>query len=258
MSRRINAVLDGVQLSEIGPILIQEVHEPPADMEITYGARPGRSGQDVLSRRRRSLKVTIEAAIKELYDLSNRNNILQAVAGWANGSILELSNHPGQQLHVVCKNYPALGNVREYTQTISVELEADENPFWEEKLPTVVSGSGSSGTSQLYIPGTAPEIPVEATFTPSGALTSLTVTASCGGVTRSIALSGMSVASGTAVRLYYAAWDRLEIMAGTTSLLQYRSAASADDLLIPAGTATLTWSANVSGSMQFSARGRWL
>lgn len=258
MSRHINAVLDGVQLSEIGPILIQQVNEPPAEMEITYGARPGRSGQDVLTRRRRSLKVTIEATIKELYDLSTRNNILQAIAEWANGSILELSNHPGQRLNVVCRNYPALGNVREYTQTISIELEADENPYWEETVPAIVSGSGSSGTAQLYIPGTAPEIPVEATFTPSGALTSLTVTATCGGITRSIALSGMSVASGTAVNLKYAAWDRLEILAGSTSLLQYRSASSADDLLIPAGTATLTWSANVSGTMQFSARGRWL
>lgn len=258
MSRHITAVMDGTQLDTLGPILIQQVNEPPAEMEITYGTRPGRSGRDVLTRRRRSLRVTIDAAIKELYDLSKRKDVLQAIAGWADGSVLELSNHPGQQLHVICRNYPALMNVREYTQEISIELEANENPFWEEKIPATAAGSGASGSTQLYIPGTAGEIPVNASFTPSGTLTTLTVTAACGGVTRSITLSGMSLASGTAVQLTHAAWDRLEIVRGSTGLLQYRSPASSDDLLIPSGKATLSWSANVSGSMQFSARGRWL
>lgn len=258
MSRHINAIMDGVPLDAIGPVLIQEVSEPPAEMEITYGTRPGRSGQDVLASRRRSLKVTIGAAIRELYNLGNRTSILQAMAGWANGSVLELSNHPGQQLHVNCRSFPALGNAREYTQQISIELEANENPYWEEKYPVSASGTGASGSAQLFIPGTAGEVPVLASFTPSGTLTSLTVTAACGGISRSIALSGMSLASGTAVEFRYAAFDRMEIVRGTTGLLQYRSADSADDLVIPAGMATLTWEANVSGTMRFEARGRWL
>lgn len=256
MSRRVDAILDNVRLRDIGPVLISQVREPPAEMEITYGARPGRSGQDVLSCRRRLLRVSIDVQIKELFDLALRTSAQQAIAGWSRGSILELSNHPGQRLHVKCRNYPALGDVRDYTSELTIDLEADEIPYWEDKIPVTGSGSGASGSVNLFIPGTADEIPVDVIFTPSGTLTSLTVTAACGGISKSITLNGMSISG--AVKLTHDAGSRLEITSGSTSLLPHRTAASADDLLIPAGAATITWSANVSGSMQLTARGRWL
>lgn len=257
MARHVDAVMDGVPLNAVGPIIIQQVLEPPAEVEITYGARPGRNGQDVLSTKRRALHVILQTAVHELYDLKRRNEVVQAMAAWASGSVLELSNHPGQRLHVTRKSGPALENVRDYTAQISVDLEANMIPFWEEKTPVTASGSGASGSKTLFIPGTADEIPVNAVFTPTGTLTALTVTAACGGITRSISLSsGMSITG--AVSFERDAFNRLSIKNGSNSLLRYRSEASDDDLLIPAGTSTLTWSANVSGSMQFSARGLWL
>lgn len=256
MARHVDAIMDGVPLNAVGPIIIQQVQEPAAEVEITYGARPGRNGQDVLSTKRRALHVVLQTAVHELYNLQRRNEIVQAMAAWARGSVLELSNHPGQRLHVTRKSGPALENVRDYTAQISMDLEADMIPFWEEKTPVTASGTGTSGSKTLYIPGTADEIPVEAVFTPTGTLTALTVTAACGGITRSISLSGLSVTG--AVKFERDAFNRLSIKNGSTSLLRYRSEASDDDLLIPAGTATLTWTANVSGSVQFSARGLWL
>lgn len=256
MARHVDAIMDGVPLNAVGPIIIQQVLEPAAEIEITYGARPGRNGQDVLSTKRRALHVVLQTAVHELYNLQRRNEIVQAMAAWACGSVLELSNHPGQRLHVTRKSGPALENVRDYTVQISIDLEADMIPFWEDKTPVTASGTGTSGSKTLYIPGTADEIPVEAVFTPTGTLTALTVTAACGGITRSISLSGLSVTG--AVKFERDAFNRLSIKNGTTSLLRYRSEASDDDLLIPAGTATLTWTANVSGSVQFSARGLWL
>ena len=256
MARHVDAIMDGVPLNAVGPIIIQQVQEPAAEVEITYGARPGRNGQDVLSTKRRALHVVLQTAVHELYNLQRRNEIVQAMAAWACGSVLELSNHPGQRLHVTRKSGPALENVRDYTAQISIDLEADMIPFWEDKTPVTASGTGTSGSKTLYIPGTADEIPVEAVFTPTGTLTALTVTAACGGITRSISLSGLSVTGD--VKFERDAFNRLSIKNGTTSLLRYRSEASDDDLLIPAGTATLTWTANVSGSVQFSARGLWL
>lgn len=256
MARHIEAVMDGVPLSAVGPIIIQQVQEPAADMEITYGARPGMNGQDIIARRRRSLKVTIDTAIRELFDLGRRASILQAMAGWANGTQLELSNHPGQFLAVKCRAYPSLGAVRDYTQKISIELEASEVPYWQDIVPVTGSGSGTSGTVNLFVPGTADQIPVDLTFTPSGTLTTLTVAVASGGVTRSITLSGMSISG--AVSLRNEAGDRLGIVTGSTSLLQYRSESSADDLMVPAGAAQITWSANVSGTLSASVRGRWL
>ncbi len=256
MARHVDAWMDGVQLSSIGDVIIQNVNEPAPDQETTYVQRPVRSGQDVQKNKRKSLKVTIETVIRELYDLPRRTRIQQAVAEWATGGVLELSNHPGQRLRVIGKASPALGKVRDYNSTVSIELEADVVPYWENLQPNSASGSGSSGSVSLLIDGTADEIPVEATFTPSGTLTSLTVTVACGGVTRQIALSGMSV-SGTVV-FGRDDYDRLTIKNGSTSLLRYRSDSSADDLIVPHGNATVSWSANVSGSMVFSARGRWL
>lgn len=256
MARHVEAIMNGVPLSAVGPVLIQQVQEPPAEMEITYGARPLRNGQDVLSSRRKSLKVTIDTAIKELFDLGKRSSILAMMAGWAKGTTLELSNHPGQFLAVKCRNFPSLGAVRDYTSKISIELEASEVPYWQELIPATGSGSGTTGTVNLFVPGTADDVPVDLTFTPSGTLTSLTVTVSSSGVTKSISLSGMSVSG--AVKLQREAGDCLGIVTGSTSLLQYRSESSADDLMVPAGAVEVTWTANVSGSMAASARGRWL
>lgn len=256
MARHIEAWMDGVRLSDLGDVIIQDVNEPAAEMEVTYSPRSFRSGQNVIKRRRKSLRVTIHAAIHELFDLPRRNQIRQAVAEWCGGTYLELSNHPDQRLKVICKGEPGLGDVREFTSQLNIELEANEIPFWEEKVPSTVTGSGSSGSETLFIPGTAKEVPVEVSFTPGAALESLTVTVSCGGVSRQIALSGMSVTG--AITFGRDEHDRITIRSGTTSLLRYRSASSADDLIIPAGQATVTWSASTGGSISFSARGRWL
>ena len=154
---------------------------------------------------------------------------------------------------------PALGNIRDFNSLIRIELEANDVPYWEEKTKNTATGTGSSGSTSLMLAGTAKEIPVEVSFTPTGgALTGLTVTAACGGVTRSIQLSGLSVAQNSAVVFGRDSHDRLTIKNGSTSLMSKRTQASADDLILPAGVATVSWSANVAGTAEFSARGRWL
>ena len=257
MARHIEAWMDGTRLGGIGAIVIDDVTEQAAEVEITYGIRVFRSGQPVLKKRRKSLKVTISGKIHELYDLKKRAAIRQAIAAWCNGDVLQLSNHPGQQLHVICRAEPGLGAVRDFNSLLDIELEADSIPYWEDIIPNSVSSSGTTGSASLLIAGTADEIPVEVSFAPGSTLTSLTVTIVCGGVTKSIALSGMSITSG-AIVFGRDSEDRLTIKNGDTSLMRYRSAASADDLIVPAGKATVSWTADVSGSITFSAKGRWL
>ena len=48
MSRHIEAWMDGVRLSEIGAIVIQDVNEPAPEMDIVYTSLPFRGGQDVI------------------------------------------------------------------------------------------------------------------------------------------------------------------------------------------------------------------
>lgn len=257
MARHVDAWMDGIRLADLGPILIQEVNEPSADQEITYGNRPGRAGRDVLVNKRRLLRVSIEIAIRELFDLGVRTRAVQAVAGWASGSILELSNHPGQRLHVQQKAAPALGKVRDYTTTMTIDFEASVIPFWEETLPVAITtASGTSGSGTLLIPGTADGVPVECTFTPGGTLTALTVTVASGGVSQQIQLAGMSTTA--PVIFGRDSEDRLTILSGGISLMRYRTQNSADDLLIPCGSATVQFASDVAGTATFSARGRWL
>ena len=140
MARHIEAVMDGVRLADLGNIVIRSVNEPDPEMEIEYINRPTRGGREVQKRKRKALRVTINAAIHELYDLKKRNEIRQAVAKWCDGSILELSNHPGQRLHVISKAEPGIGDVRDFNSEMAIELEANEIPYWEESAPNTPAG----------------------------------------------------------------------------------------------------------------------
>ena len=260
MARHMDAWMDGVKLADVGAILIQQVDESPAEMEITYGTRPIRPGSDVLQNKRKSLKVTLTCAIREIKDLKVRTHILQRMAAWASGSILELSNHPDQQLRVRCKAFPALGSVRDYTSEIKIELEAAEFPYWEDTVPMEWTASSSaSGSKSIIIPGTA-QSPITFRFTPSGAMSNgtLTVTATGGGITKQIVLSGLNVSSGAVLELGPDSMDRFLIHAGTSNYLSCRSMASADDLVLPAGIATVSWVSSVAGAVGIHVRGRWL
>lgn len=260
MARHVEAWMNGKRLGDLGQIIIQQVSESAPDQEIVYGVRPIRAGQNVRRNRRKALRVSLSIAIRELFDLPRRTAILQQIAGWAaGGGILELSNHPDQQLHVICKSVPALGDVRDYTSEMTIEFEADEIPYWEDKAAVSASATtGASGSATLFVPGTCRDVPVTAVFTPgSGStVTSLSVSVTGGGKTNAIALSGFSASA--PVTFGRDEHDRLQITAGTASLLRYRSAASDDDLIIPAGAVTCTWVSNVSVTPAFSAKGRWL
>lgn len=256
MARHVDAWMDGVKLASLGPILIQGVTETSPDQEIVYGVRPVRAGQNVRNNRRKALRISLDLAIRELFDLQRRTAVLQAVAGWCKGGVLELSNHPDQQLHVICKSIPALGSVRDYTSEISIEFEANEIPYWEEKWPVYASGNGNSGSVNLFVPGTCDDVPIDIVCSPASTATALLVSVSCGGATRTINLSGISTASD--ICFSRDEHDRLQITSGTASLLRYRTEQSADDLTVPAGVVVCSWESSCSCSVDFHAKGRWL
>lgn len=256
MARHIDAWMDGVRLADLGAVFVQGVDEPAPEMDIEYVNRAIRGGRGIQKRKRRALQVTIHAAIHELFDLKKRAEIRDAVAQWANGSILELSNHPDKRLHVICLAEPGLADVRDFNSTLDITLEADVIPYWEEKWPVSVAGSGTSGSKTLVITGTAQEIPLEITASCGSGMPTLTVAVTCGGVTKAIGLAGM--AGVTTINFSRDTQDRLQILTGTTSLLPYRTVTSSDDLMVPAGIAHLSWFSDASVNITFSARGRWL
>lgn len=251
--RHIDATMDGVALTTIGGIIVKEAHEDAPTMEITSGERPGRYGQLLLGKKRQSLKVAVECLIMEIHNLATRTAKAEALAKWADGSVLELSNHPGRVLNGYLSAAPALGEVRDYNSTLRVEFTADVIPYWEDKTATTVTDSGTEESGNLTVPGSAPT-PISITVKPnSGTLTSFSVTV--GGQT--IALTDISV--GTLQTLYIDrdARDSLRIRRGSTSYMSKRTAASADDLMVNPGTVAYSFTANTACSVTFSFKGRW-
>lgn len=253
MARHVEAWIDGNALSDYGPYIIREVREDAPSLEISAGSLLGRYGQRMLGRKRTSLKVTIEVLIRELYDLSRRSRAAEELARWASGSVLQLSNHPNRRLLVHLSAEPALGEVRDYNSVLRLEFTADEVPYWEDKLTTDLSLSGLSDSGSLTVPGTA-ETPICLTVTPEDELTEFTVAA--GG--RTIALSGFSIAQGGTLTISRDLIDGLAVRSGNVSLLRYRSAASADDLMVPPGPCAVSFSADISCDVAVTVRGRWM
>lgn len=253
MPRHIEAYIDGVPLSSVGPVIIQQVYEDAPTLELTEGERPGRYGSRLLTKKRQSLKVTLEIAIRELFDLNTRARTMEAVAAWAKGSVLVLSSKPDKMLEVTCTAEPTLGAVRDYTATARIEFTAYNVPYWQDTDWTSTAVSGTSATATLEIPGTV-AAPVSIDVTPvSGTLTSLSVTA--GGAT--ISLTGLTATSAHVLTFERDVRDDLIIIYNGASQLSHRSAASADDLMSEPGSASISLTANTSVTATFKTRGRW-
>ena len=217
---------------------------------------PGPQRVAAADRKRQTLKIAAEIAIAERFDLGLRSHYAEELARWAcpDGSvhILELSSHPERRLSVVCTAEPALTESRDYAAALRAEWTAYAVPYGEDKLANTLTLTGDDEEDDLIVPGTVPA-PVSLTVTPSDALTEMTVTVG----DSVIALTGLTVASGTAVTFTRDARDGLLIRAGTTGILSKRTAASADDLLAAPGTVPVAFEADVSCTAVFSVRGRW-
>lgn len=266
MPRHLDAILDGVPLSSVGPFLLQAAHEDAPTLELTEGERPGRPGTLLLSRKRQQLKVAIEVAVRELYDLTARSHYLEAMAAWANGvnayvtppagsHYLELTSRPDRRLLVACTADPTLGSVRDYTSVARAEFTAYTVPYWEDLTEYHwAMASGSTGSANLIIPGTAPA-PLCLTVTPkSGTLTAFSVTA--GG--RTISLTNLSVSTSSVLSFDRDALDNISVFTGSSLLLSHRTAESDDDLFVGPGPVSLSYTANVSVDVVATVRGRWL
>lgn len=256
MISRYEAWMDGVALSDMhDELMILDIQHTPAQRQATTARRAKGNGAYVSNIYQAQTTVTILFEL-HVYDTRERQLVCQRIAGWAmDGSILQVSDRPGQQLHVICDQPPAIESVLQWTSPITMVFSAYSLPFWEESVPALLTLTGTSANNTLFVPGNAGETYVDAEITANGALTTLTLTA--GNTT--ISLTGLSVASGGVIKVAHDENGILSIKYGNTSLLNKRTAASADDLLVTSGKLNrMAVSANKSVSCQFNARGVWL
>ena len=253
--KRLNAWIDGASLRDIDTRLyITEIYEPEPDVTLDWGISPGISGQRKLRRTRQAKKVRIEFDIKELFDLKARAAIVDAANGWAHDGILTISTRPEQRMRAVLTQAATMDGARDVTAKYIIEFTAGACPYWEDETPRVLSlASGTSGSGTLIIPGHAPT-GAEITVTPGASLSTLSLTIQG----QTMAFSGLSVASGTALVIGHDDNGLLTIKAGTASKLSCRTAASVDDFRMVPGSAAVSFTANAACTVSVSVRGRYL
>ena len=180
--------------------------------------------------------------------------MVDAVNAWAQDGYLTASYRPGRRLPVVVSAWASVTDPRNYNEEFTVTFDAP-SPYWEDtaaQVCSVTSGTSFSGTVRNI--GTAPA-PVCFTLTPASAtLNTLSVTVDG----HTFSFTGLGVASGTALKCSYDSRGYLRIMAGNTSKLSCRTAASDDMLTARPGVNGVSVTSNtaVSGTVEVTAR--WL
>lgn len=250
--------LNGAGLQDIDPsVIISDVayQTPMISTQTVDHARY--HGSRVTRQRMGNSTVTIGFEVRE-YSIQMRQNIVERITAWAmSGGVLTTDDRPGKRLHVVCTTPPAIMSTKGWTNRLTLSFAAFDNPFWEDVTPTTLILTGTTDSGQLYGPGSATDPFVEADVKPTGSLTSLSLVAGNTAVT----LYGISIPSGKTLSLYYDERMTLHIerMDTGASLISKRTASSADDLMIPRGKfSSLSFTADVSSSVTFKARGLYL
>lgn len=253
--RRQNVWINDKALRDVDPrVLIRAITEPDNEVESEFGSFAGRYGRIPLLRPvRRSKKVEVEFAIRELYDLPARARVLDAVNGWAQDGVMMISSRPDQRLRVYCAQRASGGNLRDYTATYKISFETGGVPFWEDLTPVSALLDQNAATQELYIPGTA-ETVADVSITLGAAATFLRVVVRGGDLmTRTINLfNDDGFAAGTTIELTH---DEHGILTGP---LEYRNGASDDDLYVSPGLAEVSIMGSGNFTATVSARGRWL
>jgi hypothetical protein len=255
MRTDITCALGGIGIQDLDErIYVEDIRE-----EITLnnetGKRPGYGLILLHDPGRDSMDIKVTFHIKEK-DWTARMAVLQKVFGWATQGWFTRNHRPGLQIYVVCTKFP---QVQTFDRRAKFEITftAYGEACWQEVTPTVVNvtSAAASATKSITPRGTR-NCFLEAEFTPSGgSLASATITVG----TQAIALTGLSVASGTTVRMYYDEMHYLRIESAGVSLMDKRTAASSDHIILEPGQAnsvSLTFSRK--STYKLTARGLFL
>lgn len=257
MRTRYDVYMDGLPLDAIDPaIYVTDVQETPASYDATTLQRDKGDGLRVLRRLRDSLQVRVSFMVRET-DVGRRRDIVQRVAAWAmGGKYLALGDRPGQRLRVACETLPGITSALKWTQELSMTFTAYAMPYWEADMPTRASFTGTSGTAAIHQAGTAPcFLEAEISNTSGETLTGVAMEADG----HAIGFSGLALGAGKTLKIFYDDKWLLRAEVDGASVLNRRTADSADDLILPPGKATtVTIAADKAVSVTLKARGLWL
>lgn len=249
------AWISGVALSSVAPeIFVSGIEYEAPRRQISAEPLANRFGQIMTQSRFDPATVRISFVTKRISGV-RRQKIVEAVAKWASGAQLMISDRPDQQLRVNCMQFPYIPDSCSFTDPITIEFQTIENPFWEDLIPTTYTMSGTEGYGTFYVPGNAPQTYGEVKITPVGNLSTVMVALG----STSITLEDVGASAGTPITIGYTPSGILRIRRGNTSILDKRTAASADDLIAyPGAINAARFEADGTVSVEFAVKGAWL
>lgn len=256
MRSRYIAALDGVELSSIAPeIIVTDIAYGQPVRELQTRQLAGRDGQVITRTITGGVSVTIYFEVHE-QNVRRRMSIMEAVQRWAHrGGMLTTSDRPGRRLRVICDSLPVISSALKWTGTCSLTLTAYASPFWEDELPTIVTISGNGGKT-INVPGFAAPAgyAVNIKNTGTSAISSAKITAG----DTFLQFAGISIPAGKALEISH---DKRELLTATidgSSVLEKRTPASSDDLVLYAGkSVTLSATTDGTSTTTVQIRGRY-
>jgi len=252
--------LNNVSLTTVHPsIIVQHISEGELEYNQILMTRP-QFGNLIARNSPSEREITIEFAIRERLNYATRVAAIQAVYKWAaDGGVLRLSSHPGQEIYVTCKKLPALGRLREWNEDLQIVFSANEFPFWVDQEPITVTYEEELAISgELYPVGTCTGF-LEADITPTRAINHFSL-----GNNDFVNFFEVEAptavdlaAAGETIRVYYDNHHYLHIANNTEELLKYRT--GADDIITYPGVYNnVMFSAGIACKVVFKARGVYL
>ncbi|MBR6029226.1 MAG: hypothetical protein IKP40_09040 [Clostridia bacterium] len=187
-----------------------------------------------------------------------RMDVIEKIMGWATSGYLTVSTRPGLRLYVICTQPPSVAAF-DWTERLEIVLSGYGDACWEEIYPATVTAENQTAWTGTIKPGGTRSCYLEYLVTNKASANLTSVTATANGYT--IAVTGITVAQGGKVWLHYDQHHFLYILTGATMqtpLVSYRTAASADDILLTPGVSnSFTLTTDVSCDMEVTARGMW-
>lgn len=253
MISRYEAYMDGAALSNIHPaLLIMDISHTAANFIRQTQGFAKRNGLAILNSQQEATSVDIMFALR-IYDIRERQQVLQKVQQWAMGKVLETNDREGQRLNVVCDEFPMIQSVMGWTDVLTMRFTAYEKPFWENKTPAVLSMTGSEAEGTLFVPGNAGTAFAEVTVEPSQAIDELTITVD------DTTIRLIDLDTDETIHIGYDAMGNQYIKAGEDSILAKRTPDSSDDLLAICGKKNaVSVEADESVLTTVKVRGLWL
>lgn len=268
VKQRFDVKIGGKSMASLADeIIVRDIIEEPADMEVVTVPRGNRPGMRVTQSQRQSLSVRVVYRIRT-QDIVRRTAVRDLIAAWcAKGGKLQINTRPDVRLYVVPAVPPAVNSGLKWEQDLALTFTAYEQPYWEDETETTVTGdvvrlhSGECWLADVITPpGNVPFVPATMyILIKSGSpLTKMTI--KCDDTM--FEFVDMNVAPGGAVTIYYDQQDRLHVedfMQGNASLLKHRTAQSDDDLLFRSGAVNnFSISADAEMTIYMQTRGRWV